>query len=259
MRQHALSTFVFETGNTYVRIPTGHEFRYVPDLMGGVLGLERKSGFESDEISSVLKTLPKNPIILDVGANFGYYSIVIASSDLNGEVHSFEPVSEAFSLLTENIDRNSVSHRITPNKIAIGESKGVAEITSDRYAGNYLIDKGSYDGFTEKVSMTTLDQYVLENNIKKVDFIKCDVEGSELQVMKGAFHILKNMKPLVMLEIAEEWTSRFGYTAYNLREYMSTLGYIETSMMPANHSDNHNLQDRKETHNYFFKSKDVFF
>lgn len=225
MQENELNNFIFEKDETYVRIQSGHEFKYVPAQMGGLLGLEYKKGFESEDIQSVLKLLPNDPVVLDVGANFGIYSVLIAASSKASQVHSFEPVRHTATLLHTNAERNSVRDRITINNVAVGSEPGNLLITSDRYAGNYLLQNTSYGGSFQEVPVIRLDDYVLEKGIQRIDFIKCDVEGAELLVMKGAHRLLSSMRPIIMLEIADEWTSRFGYSANDLKTYMLDLGY----------------------------------
>ena len=61
------------------------------------------------------------------------------------------------------------------------------------------------------VNLVTLDSFVKENHIRKLDFIKCDVEGGEFNVLKGAKATLKNLKPIVMMELLRKWSEKFGY------------------------------------------------
>jgi FkbM family methyltransferase len=252
MREHNLNTFVFERDATYVRIESGHEFKYVPEQMGGLLGLEFKQGFESEDIHYVLMLLPANPVVLDIGANFGIYSVLIASSSESSQVHSFEPVPHTVSLLRSNVDRNGVGARITINNVAVGSEPGNLLITTDRYAGNYLLVGNSYDGNVQEVSVIRLDDYVAEKGLQRVDFIKCDVEGAELLVMKGASKVLTCMRPIVMLEIAEEWTRRFGYSTADLKAYMRDAGY---ECKRDGGGSEIRCSSTAQTNNYFFFPK----
>lgn len=255
IREQGLNTFVFEPDATYVRIGSGHEFKYVPEQMGGLLGLEFKQGFESEDIRSVLKLLPAHPVVIDIGANFGIYSVLIASSSESSEVHSFEPVPHTASLLRSNAKRNSVDARITINNVAVGSEPGNLLITTDRYAGNYLLAGNSYDGNTQKVPVIRLDDYVAEKNLQRIDFIKCDVEGAELLVMKGAGQVLARMRPIVMLEIADEWTRRFGYSAADLKAYMREAGYECKHGAEVAAELKLTAVGAAQTHNYFFFPK----
>lgn len=253
MHKKKLNNFVFEADATWVRLASGHEFKYIPELMGGLLGLEFKHGFESEDIRSVLKLLPENPVVIDIGANFGIYSILIASFCSDSQVHSFEPVPHTASLLRSNVERNGVDERITINNVAVGSESGKFLITTDRYAGNYLLTNKNYNGNAEEVSIIRLDDYVAQKGLNRIDFIKCDVEGAEFLVMKGASHVLASLRPIVMLEIAEEWTRRFGFSSDDIKAFMCDAGYECKSAVEVSAQLNLDVVGAvSQSHNYFF-------
>lgn len=225
LQGHKLNTFIFEQDGVYVRISGGEEFKYVPELMGGLLGLEYETGFEAEDIQAVLGLLPSNAVVLDIGANFGIYTVLIASRISGSMVHAFEPVPGTARLLSENVARNDVIQNVVINNVAVGREEGMLSITVDRYAGNYLLTQASYSGNSQKVPVIRLDDYVAHRELSRVDFIKCDVEGAELLVMHGAAEILERHHPIVMLELVEEWVGRFGYSIDELKDFMSQKGY----------------------------------
>ena len=196
--------------------------------------------------------MPDNPVVVDIGANFGIYSVFIASQSSGSQVHSFEPVPHTVSLLRLNAQRNCVDSRITINNFAVGESSGRMQITTDRYAGNYLLTGKKYDGHAQEVPVIRMDDYAEQKDLQRIDFIKCDVEGAELLVMKGASRVLASMRPIVMLEIAEEWTRRFGYTAEVLKAYMRDAGYDCKRAAEVATEKSLNVPGAVQTHNYFF-------
>lgn len=255
LHEHDLNTFIFERDGIYVRIPTGQEFRYVPELMGGILGLEYASGFEADDLQAVLRLLPEDAVVLDVGANFGMYSIVIAAQRATARVHAFEPVRATAELLAANVRRNGVTERIRINNLAVGKEPGRLSITTDRHAGNYLVSGGVYSGEIEQVDVITLDSYAATHGLTRVDFIKCDVEGAELLVMKGGRQILEKLRPVVMLEIAEEWARRFGYSVDTLIDYMTGLGYSCKPVSACEVELEGAGSAKVMTHNYLFTPK----
>ncbi len=252
LQKRELNTFVFESDAVYVRIQSGHEFKYVPEQMGGLLGLEYKRGFESENIETVIKLLPLNAVVIDIGANFGVYSVLIASILSDSQVHSFEPVPQTAELLMLNAERNRVDSRIFINNVAVGNQGGSLLITTDRYAGNYLVTQNDYDGCKQEVPVIRLDDYVSERGLHRIDFIKCDVEGAELLVMKGANNLLTLARPIVMLEIADEWVNRFGYTSQEIFNYMSSFGYECKHSSQVALDMNLRKACSEVTNNYFF-------
>ena len=78
-----------------------------------------------------------------------------------------------------------------------------------------------------EVDCTTIDEYVLEKSVQKIDFIKCDVEGAELMVLKGAKKTIANCKPKIILEVFDSWTQRFSYSPADIDHFLSELGYVK--------------------------------
>lgn len=224
--KNKLKPFIFRAENAYVLFEHGVEFLFVKDRAdGGLLGLEKYTDFEKGEMDYVFTNVKDGSTVIDIGANFGLYTVSLAKKNPNIKIHSFEPVGSTFKLLQHNVEHNNVSDKATLNNCALGEEAGELEVTVDRYAGNHLVMDAKSDNITQKVDVVVLDEYVTQHNIAKVDFIKCDVEGAELLVLKGAVGILKKDKPNMLLEISDIWTKRFGYTAEELIKFLCDLGY----------------------------------
>ena len=167
----------------------------------------------------------KGDTVFDIGANTGQLTLSLAHLvGKNGTVHAFEPISKNFSRLRENIEHENLTSRVILNQLALGDSKKFINfiIPQERYQETSLVPHNQEswadycnepDKYTaERCKITTLDSYVKENNIGAISFIKCDVEGAELQVMKGAKVLLRSPNPpVLMLEVFEGWTKDFGY------------------------------------------------
>src|SRR5690606_7992115 len=81
----------------------------------------------------------------------------------------------------------------------------------------------SFDQWTVKT--ITLDQYVDENDIKRLDFLKADIEGAEFAMLKGGAKAIEQFHPTLMLEIQQESTEKFGYQPEDLFNWLSERGY----------------------------------
>ncbi|VVB82569.1 Methyltransferase FkbM domain protein [uncultured archaeon] len=101
------------------------------------------------------------------------------------KVYAFEPISNSANVLMENIRLNNMQDKITVVQMALGDKNESQQM--------------SYNGITETVKFTKLDSFVSENNIKKIDFIKSDVEGFEDRLLIGATEVLKKFKPVLSL------------------------------------------------------------
>ena len=71
----------------------------------------------------------------------------------------------------------------------------------------------------------TLDDYLSEKHLDRIDFIKLDVEGAELPALLGGLRTLQKFHPKIHVEFFREWTEAFGYTAKDLISCLQSLGY----------------------------------
>lgn len=182
----------------------------------------------------------KGDTVLDVGANTGQFTLPLARLvGAGGRVHSFEPTSSTFSELEMNVRRENLSSRVTLNQLALGESARVASLTVPQekpteatLAPHDTESWANYEGeswkyVAETCKVITIDDYVKEHHVGPISFLKCDVEGGELQVLKGGSTVLKSSSPpILMLEVFEGWTKSFGYSPRDILEFLSTeAGY----------------------------------
>ena len=163
--------------------------------------------------------------VIDVGTHFGYEAMLAARLvGSTGRVFSFEPSSEAYKLANKNLAR--FSQNILYQK-AVADRTGVLSL-QDRPIWESAFNSCVLDTDEQNITtvpVTTLD-ITLENYEKPVDFIKCDVEGLEILVMKGAHHILLKDAPVLVLEA--DMPSRTGKTSartYQLSSHLEKYGY----------------------------------
>lgn len=177
----------------------------------------------------------KGDTVFDVGANTGKLTLPLARLvGANGTVHAFEPVSRNFSILQKNVMDANLSSRVILNKLALGDSNQSINITipCERLTEATLVPHRSMDWIdyvssesgkytAENCKIITLDNYVKENHINNISFIKCDVEGAELLVFKGAKNALRSSNPpVIMMEVFDDWTKDFGYHPKDLFEFL---------------------------------------
>ena len=134
-------------------------------------------------------------IILDIGANIGEYSSAVLDIYPNSQIYAFEPDQNSY----EKLSKNLANHNVKLEKLAIGNEVGKVNLYSN-YPGSTLSSliprdlkhKGIYFEYQQEVDITTLDNW----NVIKIapDVIKIDVEGTELEVLKGATKLLQSCK-----------------------------------------------------------------
>lgn len=176
------------------------------------------------------KYLKKGDTFIDVGANQGEYSLWAARKvGTNGKVISFEPMPQLFGQLTENIRLNEpFQQTILPVKLGLSDEKGEVPLyaSEDSNEGTntiYTTDKFSIE--LGKIQLDTLDEQVKKLKIGQVDFLKIDVEGAELQVLKGAINTLKDHRPLLLLEINKDACIAGGYLPEDILELLKPYNY----------------------------------
>lgn len=140
--------------------------------------------------------LDASGVVLDVGANIGYYSLYMLPRA--GAVHAFEPDPRAFTILQSNLEVHANAH---PHRAAIGKCIGKATfILEPNCEVSHLADPSTRLGEEcYEVEVTTLDQFVTSRDLK-VSGIKIDVEGADLDVIEGAIKTLQSQAPLVLTE-----------------------------------------------------------
>lgn len=122
-------------------------------------------------------------IIFDVGANVGEYSLLL-SKYFTGKIYSFEPSIKVFEILkTRNANSFNIgfSNEETTKILYSNKDSGLSSV----YKRNLLHFNTALDN-EESISLTTIDKFCCENHIKKIDFLKLDIEGHELFALKGA-------------------------------------------------------------------------
>ena len=162
------------------------------------LGLSINPIYGESDTEFVKKVIKKNDIVLDIGANIGYYSLIFAKlvGD-SGKVFSFEPESENFKILKKNIEVNGYNNVILEQKI-VSNADGKSTLYVSEKAGSHRIYKP--DNYVEslEIESISMDSYIEKNNIKKINFIKIDVEGAELNVLQGIQKILDSNKHIIL-------------------------------------------------------------
>lgn len=172
------------------------------------------------------RLVAKGDVCIDAGANFGWYTTLIADrTGSQGSVHAFEPVPKTFAELQRNVSLNSERRNTFLNALALSESDSTATITLfDKQPTGHasLARKGK--GVAIQCRTKSLDQYLAENEIENVNFLKVDVEGAELDLLKGATRIFsQEVPPVIVMEMALEQSRHFGYLPNDLLNFILSM------------------------------------
>jgi len=184
-----------------------------------------------------LSFVRRGDIALDVGANVGAHAVFLSHLVReDGRVLAFEPLAPNIDALRETIRRRSRISNISIFQLAVGNPGKTRQEVVIKAPGADLTQAslqlqaaGSWERKASvreyKVSLTSLDAEGEVQALPSIDFVKIDVEGGELDVLKGAARTISKHRPLIYCEVYERWAASFGYTPADLFEFMRTLGY----------------------------------
>jgi FkbM family methyltransferase len=188
--------------------------------------------YESDEQQVILSRVREGMVALDVGANLGYFTLLMASLvGKSGRVYAFEPNPRLHAMLAANIALNPGldDGRLNAVPAAVGAQTGRMQFFCpvpghEGVGGLKNTERAPLDRVVD-VDVTTLDEFVAKEQILRIDFIKLDIEGGELGFFKGAEKTLKTMRPVILYEACDKNTAAYGYKADELHTFLKTLGY----------------------------------
>ena len=225
-------SLVVEQQEVWLKVRPGYEFLWNYKTENSLITLPAKGTFEPVETSHVSSLVCEGNTVLDVGANFGWFTTHMADSvGVNGEVYSFEPIPETFNNLRSNIERNGFAGHVHLNNVAVGDRDGkeVLQIPIRMGAGAPFasLKKQTWGKYREiPVKLVSLDNYISKHSISKIDFLKCDVEGAEMLVLKGLTDTLsKGSISKLMLELNDSSLGKFGYSREDVLSLMQSYGY----------------------------------
>jgi FkbM family methyltransferase len=163
------------------------------------------------------RRVEKGMTIVDVGANFGYYTLLFGEGvGERGRVLAVEPNPMAIKLLERTVNLNGFSTRTEVIPKALGEREGTGILFSPlgEPKNASIVQADQPGGICHDVQITSLDELVEERKVGRVDLVKIDAEGSEVRIVSGMQRLIERDKPAIVLE-------------YNAARYMDPRGFFE--------------------------------
>ena len=164
--------------------------------------------------TNLMSTIIKDDdIIIDIGANIGYYALLESKLAPDGSVYAIEPVCENFDYLKTNVDLNKCTN-IKLFNCALSNKRGTDVIFVPEARNCASLSESSNKGAVRKedVLLTTLDSFVAEHVTRCPTLVRMDVEGYEDKIVKGALHVLKECKALkIVMELHPSKVSESAY------------------------------------------------
>lgn len=195
---------------------------------------------EEDEAELLPYFVKNDSVALDLGANYGYYTVPMARLCPKGTVYAFEPIPPTFHVLKkitehyrlENVklleqgvgEKNASVQFEVPIQDAGFVSAGQAHIKGRH---NEVPEKRIYYPWSEnrtyECKVISIDQEF--PSLEKLDFVKIDIEGAELYAFKGMVNTLNRFHPVILVEICKFWLTGFGVTADEFSDFITGLDY----------------------------------
>ena len=239
----------FSLGEDHIRLyAPAHEARVVPSEVMNFGQYEPQETRVMDCLAQDARS------ILDVGANIGYYAVRFAKKFPQTKVYAFEPLPTSYAYLQRNVAANGVGERVTCFNYGLSETSGTVDFFIAPAGGTNasLRNVAEAQDARRVVGLTlTMDQWI-QNHAVQPDFIKCDVEGAELLVLRGATQTLLQHKPIVFAELLRKWSKPFGYHPNDVLQLFAGLGYTCFAVGAAGIRILAEVTDATEETNYAF-------
>jgi len=202
-------------------------------------------------------------VCVDIGAAAGLYTLALSRlAGRSGQVHSVEPLTFAHPLWTRLLrsrDAPNVRHHTVA--LAAEPGSGVMSVPVGRYGlvtGRSFVTSqsaglGSNAEFAGQVEVTvpvdTLDGLCARAGLARLDFVKIDVEGAELQVLMGGEQVIEAFRPALLVEIEARHTARYRHAPEDVAGWLAARGY---RMYTWRHGWRPSSQVRAQARNYLF-------
>lgn len=181
-------------------------FTFVSSIQIATKAKER--GIETKVLNNTLTLLKQQKprqiddyVIADIGANFGFLSLIWAQTvAARGRVFSFEPHPKVYAAFNKSVTINKLDAVISAHNLAVGKKLGSIDVLLANTTSNTKkseIAGGQIRG-SVTVEMNTIDNFF--KNKERLDLLKIDVDGIELDILKGAKNTLNRLKPILVVE-----------------------------------------------------------
>lgn len=190
--------------------------------------LQEQGDWFEDEIKFLRKLLQQGDQVIDIGANYGVYSLSAARSvGPEGRVWSFEPASRTLMFLQESAALNCFS-QLTTLGCALSDKAGIGQLSLHENSELNSLGSVAASGASETVQLRSIDECMHEYDWQKIDFLKIDAEGEEEKILRGGKRFFADLSPLVQYEIKDGSGSNL-----ELVDAFSSIGYDSYRLLPG--------------------------
>lgn len=210
-----------------VLLPFGAWFIARGDYLGSTLTAD---AFEVAERAFLRRFLQPGMTVLDVGAHHGFYTLLAARQvTAQGRVYSFEPSPREQKAIRLNLRLNRCKN-VSIEPFALGSEEASADlyVVNEFNTGCNSLRPPEVTEQTSRarVRIRTLDNWFAEAKLDRIDFIKLDIEGGELDALRGAERTLRlKSRPVIMCEMQDVRTGPWGYRGEAIAVYLRNRGF----------------------------------
>ena len=242
-------------GLGYARWSIG-KFIGCPSMVVGACGTRLETSSYTEFVSTralvpgaseakMIRNLSSNyPLFIDIGANVGVWAVALAAAHPKAHVYCFEPTPNSFSMLRHNVALNRLQN-VTATQIAVSDSAGVLpfQVTENMSIFNRLapskesaedMHRGRFtNARTIDVESICLDDFCKDRRIDRIGFLKIDVEGAEVCVLRGAEQLLRNRAiDLIFIEVDPDNLRELGDSIDDLASVVRNKRYTFHMLRP---------------------------
>lgn len=211
--------------------------------------------YEPLQTNLFLEYLHPGTTVLDVGANVGYYT-VLASEKVGpkGVVFSFEPDPENFQLLKENLHLNSCKNVQAEQKAVTNQDAEIEFTIEATNKGESAVASENSKGKRYRIPGVRIDTFLPLQKVKKLDVIKIDIEGAEIQALQGMKQTIATSNSLTLfIEYNPSRIKLYGSKPDDLLKLLEGLGFTlktiidETRSLKLPYSDENLAKTMRHT------------
>lgn len=185
------------------------------------------------EIDALVKTLPAEPVVIDVGANAGFFDVQLLSKINRATIYAYEPMPANVKTLQRTLEQNPrLGHSVRLFPMAVtGQPLDQLDLFAEAEENSQVV-ASRFAGFNENntrqltVSCITLTAIIETNDLRSIDLLKLDCEGSEYDIIYHTAPELLRRIGRMVIEVHDMDEDRNNITAFN--DYVQSLGYMTT-------------------------------
>jgi FkbM family methyltransferase len=208
-------------------ITADNDTLYLPERSYMVIAFFLNGVYEPATTSFFKETVKPGMTIVDIGANAGYYTLLSARLvGEGGRVYAFEPDPENYALLRKNVQVNGYRNVVCLQKAVSDRAGRLPLFLGGESGGHSLYADDNSSGRRIMVDVTSLDEFFQKEDWPNIDLIKIDIEGAELQALKGMSKLARRVKNLkLIMEFFPDTLRKAGVEPVALLDRLRDMGF----------------------------------